>query len=323
MLEFRPTAAPRNYLSRKEARRLFAWVMALGLAVLLIVRFGEIRQFLGSLRGQPAHDIDTRYFPSPKGSADADSVTIVPQREIGTERPANGAIEIDPSLLAEIRDDTPWIRPSEYPTWYHFWTVLKEVPTRTLSDGAQTVGFVELFQQPKAFRSKPVAIEGSARRANYVEVDDPQSTVPGYYRVIVWPKGGPPEPIFLYCLELPSGFPTGDEIAADITATGLFFKRMVYPTEHEGDLRRAPVIMARSLNWKQPQETTPKSDSSTIRFIIAATVVGIILLVGLVSYLARTASPRKRESSINLVEIRDIESPDVKKSLEKLEEENP
>jgi hypothetical protein len=323
MLDFRPTAAPRNYLSRKEARRTFWWIMALGLAVLLIVRFGEIRQFLGNLRGQPAQDIDTRYYPSPKSDTDVNAVTIVPQRESHTERPANGAFEIDSSLLAEIRDDTPWIRPSEYPAWYHFWTVLKELPSETLSDRAQPVGFVELFQQPKAFRGKPVTIEGSARRATYVKVDDPQSTVAGYYRVIVWPKGGPPEPIFLYCLELPAGLPTGDEIAADITATGLFFKRMVYPTELEGELRRAPVIMARSLDWLQPQSPTTTADNNTVRFVIAATVIGIILLVVLLSYIARSSAPRHSATPTSLPEIRDVETPDVHKSLQELEEEHP
>jgi hypothetical protein len=323
MLDFRPTTAPRNYLSRKEARRIFALVMALGLAVLLIVRFTEIRQFLGNLSSQPAQDIDTRYYPSPKSSTDADSVTIVPQRDTDKQFAAKGALEIDPGLLAEIRDDTPWIRPSEYPAWYHFWSMLKKTPPETLANRAQPVGFVELFQQPKAFRGKPVAIEGSARRANYVKVDDPQSTVGGYYRVIIWPKGGPAEPIFLYCLELPTGFPTGDEIAADIAATGLFFKRMVYPTEHESDLRRAPVVIARSLDWLQPQSPPTTADKNTIRFVIAATVVGAILLVVLLSYIARSSAPRHSATPTSLPEIRDVETPDVHKSLQELEEEHP
>jgi hypothetical protein len=323
MLDFRPrpTAAPRNYLSRKEARRIFWWVMALGLAVLLIVRFGEIRHFLGSLRSRPTDHIDTRYYPSPK--SDADSVTIVPQREPAAEKTADDQPEIDPDRLAEIRDDTPWIRASEYPTWYHFWTVLKESPPETLTGRAQSVGFVELFQQPKAFRGKPVTIEGSARRATYVKVDDPESPVEGYYRVIVWPKGGPPEPIFLYCFELPTGFPTGDEIAADIIATGLFFKRMVYPTEHGDELRRAPVIMARSLTWQQPQQTTPEGDGNTIRFVIAATVIGLVVLVSLLSYVTRTSSLKKLLSPTNLPEMPGVEPPDVHKSLEKLEEDTP
>ena len=168
MLEFRPQAALRNYLSRREARRLFWWVLGVGLAVLVIVRFGEIRQFLGSLRGRPTHDIDTRYYPSPKSGADSDSVTIVPHQAPTSETADDNRLQIDPSLLTEIRDDTPWIRPSEYPAWYHFWTVLKEMPPKILTERAQSAGFVELFQQPRAFRGKPIAIEGSARRANYV-----------------------------------------------------------------------------------------------------------------------------------------------------------
>jgi hypothetical protein len=323
MLNFRPTAAPRNYLSRKEARRIFWWVMGLGLAVLLIVRFGNIRQFVSNLRSRPAHDVDTRYYPSPKNSGDADSLTVVAPREPAAKHAAGDQFQVDPTLLAEIRDDTPWIRPSEYSAWYHFWTVLKHAPQETLTDRAQIVGFVELFQQPTAFRGKTVTIDGSARRATYLKVDDPQSNVAGYYRVIVWPKGGPPEPIFLYCLELPTGFPTGDEIAAEITATGLFFKRMVYPTEQTDELRRAPVIMARSLTWQQPQQTAPTNDSNTIRLVIAGTVVGFIVLVGLLSYVARSSARPQSSNPTNLPEMRGVETPDVQKSLEMLKEEAP
>ncbi len=78
MLDLRPTAAPRNYLSRKEARRIFWWVMAIGLAVLLVVRFGEIKQFFSNLRIRPTHNIDTRYYPPPKSSSDTSAVTVIP-----------------------------------------------------------------------------------------------------------------------------------------------------------------------------------------------------------------------------------------------------
>ena len=120
-----------------------------------------------------------------------------------------------------------------------------------------------------------------------------------------------------------SGFPTGDEIAADITATGLFFKRMVYPAEHEGELRRAPVILARSLSWLQPQTPTTAADNNTVRFVIAATVIGIILLVGLLSYVARTTTRRYSTTAADLAELGTGETPDVKKSLEQLEREMP
>jgi hypothetical protein len=194
------------------------------------------------------------------------------------------------------------------------------LPPDVLASRAQTIGFVELFQQPKAFRGKPVTIEGSARRATYLKVDDPQATIDGYYRVIVWPKGGPAEPIFLYCLELPTGFPTGDEIQADITATGLFFKRMVYPAEREGDLRRAPAVIARTLTWEQSSPKTP-SDNNVIRFVIAATVVGFIVLILLLSYVTRNSTRRKSTTTIDTNQMRDVDTPDVHKSLEQLEEE--
>ncbi len=243
-------------------------------------------------------------------------------RQRTSEKAVDGKLDIDAELLSEIRDDTPWIRPSEYPAWYHLWNLVKQLPPDAVTRRAQTVGFVELFQQPKAFRGKPITIQGSARRATYLKVDDPPATVDGYYRIIVWPKGGPAEPIFLYCLELPKNFPTGDEIQADITATGLFFKRMVYPAEREGDLRRTPAVMAHSLTWEQPPPKTP-SDNNVIRFVIAATVAGFIVLVCLLSYVTRGSWRRQSATTLDESRIPDIDAPDVRKSLERLEEEAP
>src|SRR5688500_544602 len=99
MLNFRSTAAPRNYLSRKEARRIFWWVMAIGLGILLVVRFSEIKQFFSSLRSRPSHNIDTRYYPSPKSSSDSSAVTVVPPHPSAPEAAADGKLDIDAELL--------------------------------------------------------------------------------------------------------------------------------------------------------------------------------------------------------------------------------
>ncbi len=97
---------------------------------------------------------------------------------------------------------------------------------------------------------------------------------------------------------------------------------MVYPAEREGDLRRAPAVMARSLTWEQPPPKTP-SDNNVIRFVIAATVVGFIVLVGLLSYVTRSSRRRQSATTLDETKIRDVDAPDVRKSLEQLEEEAP
>ena len=290
MLDFRPRVQPRNYLSRREQRRLFAWVMGIGLMVIAIASLGKISQFLNSMSAtvtERAPSIDTRFRPRPDNSGEPDSVSIVKDDEgVVLDNRDELLAGIRADLLTKVRDDTPWIRSAEIEAWLNVWGALAQSSEAELvrrSSGA--VGFLELFQQPRAFRGQPVTIRGSARQATYIEAADNAEGIEGYYRVIVRPESGPPEPMFLYTLKLPADFPTGEAIRADVEATGVFFKRMVYPSKDNGDLRRAPVIMARNLKWFQPVAVEQSRGDSFGGVLVALVALGAVGLA-LVTYWA-------------------------------------
>jgi hypothetical protein len=325
MLDFRPRTQPRNYLSRREQRRLFAWVMGIGLAVIAIASLAEIRQILNAHAApviERAPLIDTRFQPSPRSSGEPDAVSIVtiepPTAVSGREDLVAG---VSAELLAKVRDDTPWIRPGEIDAWLNVWGALarsKDDEIARRSSGA--VGFIELFQQPRAFRGKAVTIRGSARQAMYVDAAKNSEGIDGYYRVIVRPESGPPEPVFLYTLELPADFPTGEEIRADIEATGIFFKRMVYPTKESGELRRAPVIMARTLTWRQPVVAETSRGGLPVGVLVAMVALGAVALA-LVTYWAsrvRSSSTAQLPAALPPIDDRDVVS--IEESLDNLSE---
>jgi hypothetical protein len=325
MLDFRPRLQPRNYLSRREQRRLLAWVMGIGLIVIAVTSLAEIRRFVNSLSAtvvERAPSIDTRFQPSPRNPGEPDAVSIVKAEEAVAVNDRDALFPgVSADLLARVSDDTPWIRSGEIDAWLNVWTALaRSNDAERVQRSAGAVGFLELFQQPRAFRGKLVTIRGSARQATYVEAADNPQGIDGYYRIIIRPESGPPEPVFLYTLELPTDFPTGEGIRAEIAATGIFFKRMVYPTKDNADLRRAPVVMARTLTWRQPVATEDSRSGAFVGGLVAIVALSVIGLI-VVTYWAsrvRLSTAQRRPSALPPIDDRDVVS--VEESLSKLAE---
>jgi hypothetical protein len=322
MLDFRPRVRPRNYLARREQRRLLAWVMGVGLVFIACAALFEFRGFgrADPVVAQPA--IDTRFTPGNDDSGVSGESGTVKIAPIPSPRAADStdgaATTLDMAKLAPVRDDTPWIRDAEIDAWLHVWSVLRRAAADVADESGTNVGFVELFGQPKAFRGKLVTVRGTARQAVFLEAAENSAELRGYYRVVLWPAGGPAEPIFLYTLELPSGFPTGEDIRADIAATGFFFKRMVYPTKASGELRRAPVIMARTLTWR---EATTKPDTGHGRFlglITGSMVLGVLGLMIVTYWATHTRTLAVERLPALAPRINEDEVSDVYDALDKL-----
>jgi hypothetical protein len=318
MLDFRQRVQTRNFLSRQERRRLFAWVMGIGLVILVCVRFREIGMVLGG-GAQGAPSVDTRYRPG-NGGSNADVVTFVNPDEPAPRTSRDLFSGIDPSLLSRVRDDTPWIRNDEIDAWWSVWSVLVQSESGDLSRAsAGEIGFVEMFQQPKAFRGRALTVRGSARQVTYMTAGENQQGIKGYYRLIIWPENGPAEPIFVYALELPEGFPTGEETNADIQATGIFFKRMVYTAQDNDELRRAPVIMAPTIQWRRAAVASEPLDSAPIYLLLLLTALGVIALAAVMAWASRgSGAIHARRGATPQIDENEIV--DVRASLRKLAE---
>jgi hypothetical protein len=321
MLDFRPRVPARNYLSRREQWRLLAWVMGIGVLVLLAMRFGEIYELVQTQRETTAPAVDTRFRPNAIGTSEPDSVTIVAPREPVEASDGDTPDGVNFALLDKVRDDTPWIRNDEIDAWLNLWSALATSSDAAIARGSVgEVGFVELFAQPQAYRGKLVTMRGVARQAVYLQAAKNEADIEGYHRVVLQPESGPDEPVFVYVLDLPAGFPQGEKIRAEIAATGYFFKRMVYSTQDAGDLRRAPVIMARTLAWQQPSPDLAKKNGPFVGFLLGATALAIIAF-GAVSYWASRRSMSSRiQRPKALAPIDESNVVDIHESLSRLAE---
>jgi len=258
VVRFRPSNNrwPPNYLGRRLQWRLLALVLGLGVTVLLLnsvrrpktARFLErvfapaveeprisdeqIRELVRSLPTN-SNPQDTFRMPAPDGAKQATSSEYFRA--------------VQPQLLESIRDNT-YFRSVETEAWFHLLDILQQsVPEELAEASLGEVGYVQMVQQPHAYRGRIVTVCGTVRRAEVVEVAENNIGLQKYYLLTMRPAGRQIWPIRVYCLELPDDFPLGGDVSASVIVHGFFFKNWSY--QWEGGPGLAPILLARTVQW--------------------------------------------------------------------------
>jgi len=258
VVRFRPSnnRRPPNYLGRRLQWRLLALVLGLGVTVLLLnsVRRPKTARFLDRVfapaveeprisdeqirelvRSLPTNSNpqDTFRMPAPGGAKQATSSEYFRA--------------VQPQLLESIRDNT-YFRSVETEAWFHLLDILQQsVPEELAEASLGEVGYVQMVQQPHVYRGRIVTVCGTVRRAEVVEVAENNIGLQQYYLLTIRPAGRQIWPIRVYCLELPDGFPLGEDVSASVIVHGFFFKNWSY--QWEGGPGLAPILLARTVQW--------------------------------------------------------------------------
>ncbi|MCI0333724.1 MAG: hypothetical protein L0228_10945 [Planctomycetes bacterium] len=237
---------PRNYSSRREQLRLLVLIVPLGLVVIVMARLRDpetanrINQFFAPAANESA------IKPRPLVADPASSLSPAPFPGINAE------------LLNTIEDNT-YFRNAEKDAWMHFLELVKKDDI----DPAQSVNidYVQLVDQPNVYRGTLVTVRGAARQITKENPAENDLGLTSYYRVVIQPADGANWPIIVYCLQLPSGVSTGDEISFDVKASGLFFKKLSY--KWRDGLGIAPVIVSKSIEPSEGESQNRLSASNT------------------------------------------------------------
>ncbi len=261
----RPARLSRNYLARREQKRLLLLVLALGLVVLIAheVRYGpSVGSALQAMFGLPSGDrnanttdVDTRLREG-RQERDIPDAFFSP-REV---QPLPDASEdlftgVNPSFLAAVRDDS-FFRSAEYDAWFHLLRILKyAAPDRLAEASDGRVSFVQLFQQSNDYRGRIVSLKGTVRRAFPLTPPKNDYGIDRYYQLWLFPDDNPSSPIIVFCLDIPKGFPTGMTLVERAELTGFYFKRLAY--EAADTLRTAPTVLARGIQWQPAPKRQP------------------------------------------------------------------
>ncbi len=280
---------PRNYFARREQWRLLLVILALGLVVILYFEAGDPANFRwiddlwqGGKNAESQLAKPRRAEPKRRQEVPGEFVSPLPEKD--TQRQVSGGETKFPGVrfddLSSVRDDTPF-RKAENDAWFHLLDILRKTPAAALRKSSiGRVTYTQLAQQPDAYRGELVTLRGTVRRAHRLAAPENEYGIEGYYQFWLQPAGDPADPIVIYALDVPEGFPTGMSVWADVRVTGFFFKRWSYLAQDT--LRSAPTVLSRTVDWLHRPAATDRVRRSMppVWLVVAvATAVAALTLV--------------------------------------------
>lgn len=311
-----PQRRPRNYLAQSERRRLFWLVMPLAAAAVLVLGWVERVWFARPLAGD--RQIDTRLEavagPRPSG----DEIVIERDDEPLVVEPA-ATLGASLASLSRVRDAT-FFREADNDAWFQVWNTLRDTGMESLRRGQpRDVGFRELFGQPRSYRGRLVRMRGTFHRLERLKAPTNDYGISEYWQGWLEPAGGPASPVVVQCLELPSGLPSGMDIAEPVEIVGYFFKNYAYNAVDT--IRVAPVIMALEPIWRP----LPKADPGVLSGSGGVTIVMLMTVVAALAatWFGASAARRPRGSAAPAAEgldaaLADVEPFSIGESLRRL-----
>ena len=286
--------SPRNWLDRAERRDLYLTWMPAALVLLLLAGWAE-RALWGPAAAPAVRQVDTRLAGGPLVRTVDDAVTIEgPADPVVIDEARDDAdLAAAPELLAAVRDDTVF-RSADGPAWFAIWGRLAaEEASGGPGPRGRKVSFSQLFEQPRSFRGRRVRFAGRVRRLQEVEAPSNDLGIEHTWQAWVEPAGGPPSPIVVYFLSVPSGMPTGLRVDEPVIVDGVFFKRWAYQASDA--IRLAPLVMART-PIRPPRIERGRGESAIVGWALfsIAVLVAVTAVALAMASRSRPGRPRPR-----------------------------
>jgi hypothetical protein len=196
-----------------------------------------------------------------------------PEADVSKEK-----IEIDPSLLSAVKDNTLGVRHFERDAYYALLTKARDSSARYLEQAAlRDVAYAVLMINPDEFRGKPITIEGDAVRLWKIPVTTNEFGFDDLYEVWIVTSDSGNRPYRIVCNRLPEGIPLVEKTSKPVRVkvTGLFFKREGY--QAEGGLTVAPLLLADTLTWYPPRAVSGRENAWAPYLLGSVLVMGLIL----------------------------------------------
>lgn len=195
-----------------------------------------------------------------------------------------------PEALALVEDSSPF-RASDFEAWSQIFDSMRDANSQDLlAKHAPLVHFGQLFQQSKLYRGKLVTIEGTVRRCVKLPPNPLDERAGNLWQLWVF-SGGDNSPIVVYSMNLPEGFPVGNEIHETASFQAVYFKKWVYAAK--GGTMSAPLLLAKNVNWQAPATVEREITGREIAVGIGCTLLGAVVVVGFIWW-----SNRNRDSQV-------------------------
>ncbi len=287
--------------STRAVQRRLVWVIGgLGACIvgLQFLAQGRIPALLTGVAADPqAEHRALRLQANLDDDSDQQRLAVVGEQTTEQPRQAVGTsdeLTIDPELVSVIKDNSVGIRDSERDLYFMLLRRLRHEPEAVVSHAAQSVAFNVLMSDSKKFLGRVIRVRGDVRRIS------PLPTVlerelPQLYEVWLFNADGGLNPFRIVCSELPPKMPTGDELPKNmqVEVDGYYFKRYGYATA-DGRLHVAPLVLAKSLRWQQPDRRKTSAQQQTA-YVVAGFIAVMLALLGVVWWRMRVGDRRFAE----------------------------
>ncbi len=165
------------------------------------------------------------------------------------------------------------------------------------------------FNDPGSQTGRLLMIEGDARRATEIRVENPdiiqRFKIRRYYEITIFTDDSQGNPLIGCVLNVPRGMPLGEDIFARVRLAGFFMKSWAYPRGGgdlaEAEKQLAPLILGREARWLLPAR--PAADTVTCAVAIGSV---LLVIVGMLWAAWRSGRP----SGLARANSRDVAPPD-------------
>lgn len=288
MLRFgsKPSSKPSSFAGG-SSRGVWKLLLLLGLVMVMIRQLDrpEAGAMLGRVLGidnQPADGV---------ASPTADAATFQPATVEGERDDAPRTPPLDSNWNAV--QDNAMFSLREQPAWFQLFERVQQVTPAELAQEAVNVVYAQMVNQPDAYRAAPVRVRGRVLRESVKRAPTNELGIESYHQLWLAPAGGGDRPFLIYSLELPADFPRGDNIAADVTVEGLFFKNYTFP--YEGGMGLAPVVVTRNVGWTPTRAKPQAAEAEQVewRWLLVGAGGAAMAAAGFVAWVMRqTRRPR-------------------------------
>lgn len=206
-------------------------------------------------------------------------------------------ISVNPELLESITDNSIGIRFEERNAYFRVLELAMRTPLSEQEENArdfrearrlsnpryakrkpdQFPAFVDLFQNPDAYRGRPVSLHGVMRKLTKFDPGKNNVDIHELYEGCVYTDDSQSNPAVVVFLNKPEGLTVGGDLTEEVRLTGYFFK--MYGYEAQDVARKAPMILAGEVDWKKgPRPYKPEALGPEVYLLVTM----VILVLGFV-----------------------------------------
>jgi hypothetical protein len=205
-----------------------------------------------------------------------------------------GNLGMDYALFDDVRREADDLK-TERECFYQLLATMKRADFANLTALTATkepVSVVPLFNAPETMHGKLVALEGVARRAVEVKVDEldvqERFGIKQYYEVAVYTADSQQNPLLFNLVELPADFPQGEKIRVHVRIPGAFLTGFYYRRDATADeqarnikpgRQKAPLLIGKSLLHYPDPDLTQSPNSVWFAVGIATALLVLVVAV--------------------------------------------